>query len=199
MSHGLYLLVRDTVDELERVIGWGLLYYPPDDRGILAGRFDALAGCIRRLPARLKERVAAFPLEESGEREPLRGEVEFYFESIGRMVDRDLERLEAANLRLASGELATAEDVERLCELAADLKGKFASAIMGATAALVALGRWQSFDAEVVLFPERAEDARLSRELATALRAIVDCLAELYERVPLARIVARWREGQGKA
>ncbi|MEO8505711.1 MAG: hypothetical protein ABI609_17575 [Acidobacteriota bacterium] len=195
-SHGLYLLVRDTVDELERVIGWGLLYYPPDDREILAGRFDALAACIRRLPARLQERLVAFPVEELGEREPLRGEVEFYFDSIARMVTRDLERLESATLQLASGALSSAEDTERLCELAADLKGKFASAIMGATAALVAAGRWQTLDAEVILFPERAEDARLSRELATALRAMVDWLAELYERVPLARIVARWREGQ---
>jgi len=189
--------IRRTVDELERAVSWGLLYYPPDDLGILAGRLQALVSCIRRLPERLAPCIEAFPEEaEAGGPEPARDEVVFYFDGVQRMLEKDLLRMEATVQSLEGQTAATPDEVERLCELAADLKGKFESSIMSATAALVTQGRWQSLAVEAVLFPEKAEEGRRSRELAASLRGIVEWFAELGERVPFAEIVARWREGQ---
>ncbi len=189
--------IRRSVDELERAVSWGLLYYPPDDLGILAGRLDALVGCIRRLPERLALCMPAFPEEtQVGGPEPPRDEVGFYFDAVQRTLEKDLARMESTVERLAGETAAPPDEVERLCELAADLKGKFESSIMSATAALVTQGRWQSLAVEAVLFPEKSEEGRRSRELAASLRGIVDWFAELGERVPFAEIVARWREGQ---
>jgi len=196
-SRELHHEIRRSVDELERAVSWGLLYYPPDDLGILAGRLEALVSCIRRLPERLAPCIDAFPEEaEAGGPEPARDEVVFYFEGVERMLEKDLVRMESTVQDLAGQTTASPDEVERLCELAADLKGKFESSIMSATAALVTQGRWPSLAVEAVLFPEKAEEGRRSRELAASLRGIVDWFAELGERVPFAEIVARWREGQ---
>ncbi len=196
-GRALYTAVRTMVDELERAISWGLLYYPPDDLGILAGRLQALTQSIRRLHGRLATCLPAFPAEDPGPGgDPLRAEVEFYFDSVLRMIDKDLGRLEAATLALDPAHPPAAEALEQLCELAADLKGKFSSSIMSATVALVAQGRWTSAQIEPVLFPEKADEARRSRELADHLRAIVDWLAELTQRLPLAEIVQRWKGGE---
>lgn len=191
----LYHAVRVEVDELERAVTWGLLYYPPDDAGILAGRFTALVGCIRRLPERLAGCLPYFP-EEDGTADPSRDEVGFYFDAVARMVEKDLGRLERAAQEIAEQSQIAPDEVERLCEIAADLKGKFESSIMSATSALLAQQRWSSLAVEAVLFPEKAAEAKRSRELAESLRALVDWMSELPARVPLAAIVARWREGQ---
>jgi hypothetical protein len=141
--------------------------------------------------------LPGFPVEETAAGvEPAREEVEFYFHAVFRTCERDLARLESAVVEFDPRVPVAAEKVERLCELAADLKGKFASSLMAATAALLAHTRWPNLAVEGVLFPETLEEGRLSRELEATLEGIVAWLAELPARVPLAAIVERWRQGQ---
>ncbi|MGE5234642.1 MAG: hypothetical protein ACM3OB_11075 [Acidobacteriota bacterium] len=193
----LYRVVRAAVDEIEDAVSWQLLYYPPDEIDLLAAALRRLAASIRRLPERLAPCLEQFPSEESRAlAEPVRDEVEFYFRSVTHMVDKDLARLDEKLDQLAGRASPPPEEVERLCELAADLKGKFSSAAMSATAALVAQGRWESLAVEPALFPEKAAEFRRSRELLAALRALFDLLRELPERVPLGAIIERWRYGQ---
>ena len=196
-GRALYARVREAVDELEGAVSWRTLYYPPDDSAVLIERFATLAACIRRWPAHLAAVLPGFPAEEAAAGfEPAREDVEFYFHAVFRTCERDLARLESAVGEIDAGVPAAPEKVERLCELAADLKGKFASSVMAATAALLAHTRWSNLDVEGVLFPETLEAGRLSRGLEARLAGIVAWLAELPSRVPLAAIVARWREGQ---
>jgi len=193
----LYRVVRLAVDEIEDAVSWQLLYYPPDEIDLLTAALRRLAASIRRLPERLAPCLEQFPSEETRAlTEPIRDEVEFYFRSVTHMVDKDLARLDEKLDHLAGRAGPPPEEVERLCELAADLKGKFSSAAMSATAALVAQGRWESLAVEPALFPEKAAEFRGSRELLTALRALFELLRELPERVPLGSIIERWRNGQ---
>ncbi|HVT59355.1 MAG TPA: hypothetical protein VHR45_13260 [Thermoanaerobaculia bacterium] len=192
--YALYAQVRAAIDELESTVSWELLYYPPDDAAVLAERLERLAASIRRLPGRLAGCLAGLDSEGSGSSsEPIREEVEFYFESVMHMIEKDFGRMERALPGLGQ---ATPDQIERLCDLAADLKGKFASSIMGATAALVSQGRWPSLEVEPVLFPETAEEIHRTHELTAVLRALLNVINELAERVPLSRIVARWRNSQ---
>lgn len=194
---GLYDQIRTAVDELEATVSWELLYYPPDDTALLVERLQELVASIRRLPPRLASCLPGFASpEREASSEPLREEVEFYFDSVLHTVSKDRDRLQTLLDELAAPQAADAERIQRLCELAADLKGKFASSIMDATAALVSQGRWPSLRVEPILFPEKAEEICRSHELVAALRGLCTLLEELPQRVPLATIVARWRDGQ---
>ncbi|HEV8630184.1 MAG TPA: hypothetical protein VGV61_07690, partial [Thermoanaerobaculia bacterium] len=82
-----------------------------------------------------------------------------------------------------------------LCEVAADLKGKYASALMGATASIVAEGTWSGVDVEPVLFPEKVDEFRRNGELVCALRRTLEAIAELRGQVPFAELLERWRAG----
>ncbi|HXT21788.1 MAG TPA: hypothetical protein VN923_13640, partial [Thermoanaerobaculia bacterium] len=82
-----------------------------------------------------------------------------------------------------------------LCEVAADLKGKYASALMGATASIVAEGTWSGVDVEPVLFPEKGEELRRNADLARAMRRTLDAIGELQDAVPFAELLERWRGG----
>ena len=94
----------------------------------------------------------------------------------------DLEQVEASLNLFASARGATQRATGRtLCELAADLKGKYASALMGAAASIVAQGRWNGAAVEPMLFPEKAEEFVQSRILVDLLR---DTLAAVTDSDP---------------
>ena len=65
--------------------------------------------------------------------------------------------------------LPTAAEGTHLCEIAADLKGKYASAMMGAAASLVGQGLYNGVELEPVLFLEKAEEFHSARELVERL------------------------------
>src|SRR5262249_48132849 len=83
-----------------------------------------------------------------------------------------------------------------LCELAADLKGKYTSSLMGAAANLIGEGVWDGVELEPVLFPEKAEEFRQTKELAVALREAIAAIRPLPEQIPSADLLERWQRGR---
>ncbi len=190
----LYAIARRAIDAVERAAPWGLLYYPPDDLAELAGRLADLVAEIRAMPLAIAERLGDFPEQAEEGGDPAREEVRFFYDAVTDMVEREVTRLESwISSRPATGDVAAA--AESACELAADLKGKFVSAMIGASAALIAQGRWPGLSVELALFPERGEEFHRSRDLAEALNELAATLAEVRERVPVGRWLGRWRAG----
>jgi len=193
---GVYLLVRACVNDFERVAPWKLLYYPPEDPAELLGMVSALLDTIRGVPKRVDAVLHTLPSDEAaGEDEPTRDDVSFLFRGIHHMVANDLKRLETAltPLRSGLGALPTPAEGTRLCEIAADLKGKYASAMMGAAASLVGQGLYNGVELEPVLFPEKADEFRSARELVERLREATQAIQKLPAHLPFADLLERWR------
>ncbi len=192
----LYREARATVEETERAIAWDLLYEPPEGPALAEG-LRRLVDSIRTFRERLHGCLIDFaPKASAATAGPSREDVDFYFASALRSIENDLSQLRSG-LDSPDEEGATTRlQRERLCERAADIKGKFASAIAGATAALIAPGRASSPTVEQLLFPERAQDVRRAHWLTASLRALLDSLDRIASHAPLANSVARWRNGQ---
>ncbi len=194
----LYRLVRRVLDELDEAAPWDQLYYPPDDSEAFLGMAAGLLGVVEQIPGRTRELVDALSLAAPDDE--TRGtleEAEFYFAGIHRMCAHDLFRLRTQLDPYTSPAAPALRPAERnfLCEVAADLKGKYASALMGATASIVAEGSWSGVEVEPVLFPEKSEEFRRNAELARALRRTLDAIDELRAQVPLPDLLERWRAG----
>jgi hypothetical protein len=195
----IYELVRRCLDDFERVAPWSLLYYPPEEAGALVAMVDALIGVIEDVPQRIAGVLGEFPEEEiPGSSEPIREDVDFLFSGIHSMVKHDLKRLESTVVpfRTPGATPPSAEESLRLCEQSADLKGKYASALMGATASLLSEGSWNGVEIEPVLFPEKAEEFRGTRELVDNLRAVLTAIRQLPESVPFRDLLDRWKQSQ---
>ena len=199
VKKAVYALVRDGVDELEQAAPWELLYYPPEDPGALLAMIGGLLVAIRGVPESIDRLLRETLAGEAGADEPTRDEIGFLFHGIHRMVARDIKRLEGSLETIRDrGPAAppTPTDGRLLCELAADLKGKYASSLMGAAASLIGEGVWTGVELEPVLFPEKAEEFRSTRELMVALREAVAAIRQLPEQIPFAEVVERWRQGR---
>jgi len=198
VKKAVYAFVRDGVDELEQAAPWDLLYYPPEDPDALLAMIGGLVVAIRGVPDRVDRLVREIPPGgEPGSDGPTQEDIGFLFGGIHRMVARDLKRLEASLETMRNrGPAAppTPADGQVLCELAADLKGKYASSLMGAAASLIGEGSWDGVELEPVLFPEKAEEFRCTRELVVALREAVAAIRHLPEQIPFAELLERWRQ-----
>ncbi|HXT20727.1 MAG TPA: hypothetical protein VN923_08265, partial [Thermoanaerobaculia bacterium] len=194
----LYRLVRRMLDELDEAAPWEQLYYPPDDGETFLGMTTALLGVVEQIPQRTRELVELLSLAAPDEetRRTLE-EAEFYFAGIHSMCAHDLGRLRTLLAPHAAPDAPPLSPAQRnfLCEVAADLKGKYASALMGATASIVAEGTWTGVEVEPVLFPEKAEEFRRNVELVRALRRTLDAIGELQAAVPFGELLERWRAG----
>ena len=193
---GVYLLVRACVNDFERMAPWKLLYYPPEDPAELLGMVSALLDTIRGVPKRVDAVLHTLPPdEETAGDEPTRDDVSFLFRGIHHMVANDLKRLEAAltPLRSGLGALPTPAEGTHLCEIAADLKGKYASAMMGAAASLVGQGLYNGVELEPVLFPEKAEEFHSARELVERLKDATETIQKLAENLSFPALLERWR------
>lgn len=193
---GVYLLVRACVNDFERVAPWKLLYYPPEDPAELLGMVSALLDTIRGVPKRVDAVLHTLPSDETAAGdEPTRDDVSFLFRGIHHMVANDLKRLETAltPLRSGLGALPGPAEGTRLCEIAADLKGKYASAMMGAAASLVGQGLYNGVELEPVLFPEKAEEFLSARELVERLRDATEAIQKLPSHLSLTDLLERWR------
>jgi hypothetical protein len=194
----LYRLVRRMLDELDEAAPWDHLYYPPDDGETFLAMASALVGVVEQIPQRTRELVELLSLAAPDDETRLTlQEAEFYFSGIHSMCARDLGRLrELLEPHAVPGAPPLRPgDRNFLCEVAADLKGKYASALMGATASIVGEGSWSGVDVEPVLFPEKAEEFRRNGELAMALRRTLDAVREVQEAVPFVELLERWRAG----
>jgi hypothetical protein len=197
VKKAVYALVRDCVDELEQAAPWELLYYPPEDPEALLAMIGGLIVAIREVPPRIDLLLRDLPAGETGTDEPAREDIGFLFHGIHRMVGHDMKRLEGGLETIrdrASAAAPTLTEVQHLCELAADLKGKYTSSLMGAAANLIGEGMWAGVELEPVLFPEKAEEFRSTRELVLALREAVAAIRQLPEQIRFAELVERWRQ-----
>ncbi len=194
----MYLLVRHCLDDFERVAPWSLLYYPPEEPATLLGMVGSLVEIVQSIPARVDRVLGDFPEEEiPGTHEPTREDVDFLFSGIHGMVKHDLKRLESTVAPFRAKGAAPPKDQESqlLCELCADLKGKYGSAMMGATASLIGEGMWNGVEIEPILFPEKEEEFRGTRELVDNLRQVVAALRQLPQAISFPELLARWKQG----
>jgi hypothetical protein len=193
---GVYLLVRACVNDFERMAPWKLLYYPPEDPAELLGMVSALLDKIRGVPKRVDAVLHTLPSDEAAnDDEPTRDDVSFLFRGIHHMVANDLKRLENAltPLRSGLGALPTPAEGTHLCEIAADLKGKYSSAMMGAASSLVGQGLYNGVELEPVLFPEKAEEFQSTRELVERMRDATEAIQKLPSHLSFPELLERWR------
>ena len=125
------------------------------------------------------------------------GNIQFYFDGIQMMAAGDIEKLEARIAHYESADPAELTGEERVftCEIAADLKGKCTSAVMGAAANLIAEGRWNGAELEPMLFPEKAAEIERNEQLVKTLQEVLESIRRLPEEVPLVEIAEQWKAG----
>ncbi len=204
----VYEMVRGSVDDFERTAPWRLLYYPPEEPEAFLGLLDALYTLIQGIPKRVAATLGKIPEESTkaaaaeSDDEPTREDVRFMFSGIHHMVEHELKRVEKMLAPLRDrckdggpGVPATMDERQLLCELSADLKGKYASSMMGAAASLIAQGLWNGVELEPVLFPEKAEEFRNTRELVDLLQEVTSAIKQLPEQVRFVELVSGWQRG----
>ncbi|HEX7180611.1 MAG TPA: hypothetical protein VF756_02125 [Thermoanaerobaculia bacterium] len=192
---GLYRLVRQCLDDLEAAAPWERLYYPPEDPQELLRMVGSLLDIVQGFPKKVALFARELPvIEEPEENELPRDEVEFLFGGIQGMMKHDLKRLSSTLAPFKEPGVAPPDpnEVQQLCELSADLKGKYGSSLMGATASVVAQGIWSGVEIEPLLFPEKAQEFRGTRELVASLQEVVAAIQKLPETMPLAELLGRW-------
>ena len=196
-KRNVYQLVRDCVDEFEKVAPWRPLYDPPEDPAELVALVGSLLDLIRVIPKRVEAVLRTIPAGEGTAEEPGREDVGFLFHGLHRMVSHELKRIETQLAPFRDGPaVPTPVDGQLLCELCSDLKGKYTSAMMGAAASVVGQGLWNGVELEPVLFPEKAEEFRCTRELVDSLKDVIEAIRHLPEHVPFTELRERWSQGQ---
>jgi hypothetical protein len=192
----IYDTVRSLLDELETAVPWSALYYPPDDVAEFMNLESRLLGVIESSPARIRDLLESLRQEATdlSSRQTI-DDIEFYFAGIHEMASHDLAKLRA-RLKPFSDAVAavvlTAPQRDALCEHTADLKGKYASAIMGATASILAEGHWTGVEIEPILFAEKAEEFERNRTLLDNLRTTVQAVREIGQEVAFGELRRRW-------
>lgn len=189
-GRALYDAARSCLAELERAAPWHLLYHPPDDLAELAPRLGEMTAIVAGLGERMAPALALCH-EGAG---PAAEEVAFALAGIDEMVQHELVLLR--ELTGPGGEARLrATHRERLTEVSADLKGKFASSLMSATAHLACPGAGPGLEIEEELFPERAEEFRLTTALAAALPEVLGQLRRAADAALFHDLLTRWRLG----
>jgi hypothetical protein len=200
----VYEMVRGSVDDFEQTAPWRLLYYPPEEPEAFVGLLDALLTLIQGIPKRVAATLGKIPkvspktTAAESDDEPTREDVRFMFSGIHHMVEHELKRVEKMLEPMKErglGVPATQDERQLLCELSADLKGKYASSMMGAAASLIAQGLWNGVELEPVLFPEKAEEFRNTRELVDLLQEVTAIIKQLPEQIHFVELVSGWQRG----
>ncbi len=194
----VYEMVRGSVDDFEQTAPWRLLYYPPEEPEAFVGLLDALITLIQGIPKRVAATLGKIPKVSESDDEPTREDVRFMFSGIHHMVEHELKRVEKLLEPVRErgpGVPATQDERQLLCELSADLKGKYASSMMGAAASLIAQGLWNGVELEPVLFPEKAEEFRNTRELVDLLQEVTAIIKQLPDQIHFVELVSGWQRG----
>lgn len=202
----VYEMVRGSVDDFEQTAPWRLLYYPPEEPEAFVAFLDDLLALIQGIPKRVAAALARIPkvppkqAAAESDDEPTREDVRFMFSGIHHMVEHELRRveklLEPVRERCRDGgpgASVTPDERQLLCELSADLKGKYASSMMGAAASLIAQGLWNGVELEPLLFPEKAEEFRNTHELVDLLQEVTAAIKQLPEQVRFVELVSGWQ------
>lgn len=199
-KENIYQMVREILDAMEAAAPWEVLYYPPNDSQAFLDMENAFLDVIEKIPPRLKKLTESFLLEGMDqEAEQVLGDAEFFFGAIHDNVASEIKKLgnKLRALAVTSGTIAlTATERAFACEITADLKGKYASSIMGAAATLIASGLWNGVEIEPILFPEKRDEFRRNELLVQVLQEVVGNINNLLEELPLAELVRQWEKGQ---
>ncbi|MEM1177942.1 MAG: hypothetical protein AAGM22_06345 [Acidobacteriota bacterium] len=194
----IYRAVRQILNDLEQAAPWDSLYYPPANTEDFLRMTDLLILVIEGIPERVE--TLTRELEALKAPEELVGDFEFFFHGIHTSVEQELTKLKAlfaSFQRAAPDKDPTPDERDFSCELSADLKGKYSSSIMGASASLIAEGTdWRGVEFEPVLFPEKAQEFERNEKLVETLSEVTENIQNLLEQVPLAELVASWSQGQ---
>lgn len=192
-GRALFALVRRLVDELEEAAPWSLLFADPLDLQDLRARALRLLAIVEQTPGRIASALDAVsdPTGAALARDA-REEAQFYFAALHQMTASDRRLLGAALDRAPIPDPLSVSAGAYLAELAADLKGKYSSAMMGAAAALVSDGRWLGVEVEAALFPEKVEEQTRNRNLLAALAAADEALARLRIDFPWRTLFESW-------
>ena len=193
-ARALVALVRRLVDELEEAAPWRLLLAEPPELADLEQRVMRLLEIIEQTPGRIAAALGSLPGAPIAD--SVREEAEFYFAALHQMTAADRRLLRAALDRTPPPATLSEAAGAYLAEVAADLKGKYASAMMGAAAALVSDGRSLGVDVEASLFPEKAEEQTRNRTFLSALAEADSARARLRLDFPWRSIFQRWSAGR---
>lgn len=189
--------MRQILDDLEAAAPWSELYYPSqEDSGLLAC-VKALIEVVDQIPPRMQELTR--DLQAGDPDEPTQRMIdnaEFFFEGIHGSVMPDIARLRSKLKSLSALPELSSDQRDFTCEITADLKGKYASSIMGASASLIADGLWNGVEIEPLLFPEKAEEFERNQHLVETLTEVIENINHLLDEVPLAEMVERWGKEQ---
>ncbi|HET9226673.1 MAG TPA: hypothetical protein VFR31_08400, partial [Thermoanaerobaculia bacterium] len=197
----VYDMVRQSVDDFENTAPWRLLYYPPEEPEAFVALMDGLLQLIQSIPKRVAAALSKLPKgsddedETATDDEPTREDVRFMFSGIHHMVEHEIRRVEKTLEPVRERGSVTPDERQLLCELSADLKGKYASSMMGAAASLIAQGLWNGVELEPILFPEKAEEFRNTRELVDLLKEVTAAIKQLPEQVHFVELVSGWQRG----
>jgi hypothetical protein len=192
----VYELVRGSVDEFERIAPWRVLYYPPEAPDAFVAILTSLMELIGGIPKRVAAAMGKVPKVPESDDEPTREDIRFMFSGIHHMVAHELKRLETTLAPVRERGSATIDERQLLCELSADLKGKYASSMMGAAASLIAQGLWNGVEVEPILFPEKAEEFRNTSELVDLLQEVSEAIKQLPGQVHFKELMEGWQRGR---
>jgi hypothetical protein len=191
----VYAVASEIFADLDRVAPWSHLYYPPRRHQLFLemnrGLLDELDRAGKKLEALLTSPEAAEEVDEAG-----RDDMRFYFAGIHEMVGGDVDRLQELLTSLSRRYASSMEEKSFVCQVAADLKGKYTSALMGAVASLVAEGRFTGAEIEPVLFPDRALEAEASQRLLDGLDELLELLDSLARQQLFVELYERWSQGE---
>lgn len=120
--------------------------------------------------------------------------VSFYLGAVATMLRPDTLRLGTA-IETARRPDATQLDGGIACEIAADVKGKGTSSLMGAAASLVAEGTWDPVATEPLLFPEKNDEFRRNHELLAAVLDVSSTLHRIRAAALIPQLSHAWAHG----
>ncbi len=194
----IYAFVRQLLDDFEAAASWDLLYTPTQSDDELFALEDRLLTVVHGVPAKIEALFAQLLANsDEGAVESIE-DAEFYLRGIHDMVAADWKRLERKLEELRSGgqhNSLTPAMRSELCEVAADVKGKYTSSLMGATAAVVAEGHCDVLHAEPLIFPEKAAEHARNERLVADLEALVETINGIRTEVPFEQLLERWQDG----
>ncbi len=188
----MYLIARRACDEIEAIAPWHDLYAPPRDPVAAARLAAAVHSWSNALRVRVEEGIAAL---EAAACDPNFIEyVSFYLGAVATMLRPDTLRLGTA-IETARRPDATQLDGGIACEIAADVKGKGTSSLMGAAASLVAEGTWDPVATEPLLFPEKNDEFRRNHELLAAVLDVSSTLHRIRVGALIPQLSHAWAHG----
>jgi hypothetical protein len=188
----VYVIARRACDEIEAIAPWQDLYAPPRDPVAAARLAAAVYSWSNALRVRIDEGIAAL---EAAACDPNFVEyVSFYLGAVATMLRPDTLRLGTA-IETARRPEATQLDAGIACEIAADVKGKGTSSLMGAAASLVAEGTWDPVATEPLLFPEKNDEFRRNHELLAAVLDVSSTLHRIRAGALIPQLSHSWAHG----